>query len=526
MKKFLEKLINYNRNSRGRDIMNNNSKRIINKILSKKEINVEEYELLHRLISEYKETNPEYYNYMMGKALMNEKKYTKAKEHLNKVIEKNPNHKSVYYQMYKINVYKEEYEEALNNLQKYKELNKDIIINNDLVESMLKYMIKIKDQYTAYENFDFQVDYSNYFSRVKINNKKLKEQYNKLIDAYNRKNLSEMKRISNSMEQTINETNYPIEIKTIDKLLNSILTKSTEYHHQIMTNDEFLQENLIKISRNILDNNIPPRKITKYINRIVDINHELAEKLLQLHIKNNATYLNPITMDTLTNKIKERILFLNLSDEKKEQYKELKTQAHKAYKRKNYHQAYECYCKVQSITNHPIFDYYRGKILYKLGMYNESKKRILKYLENGGEKASKALLYLMAVEVKFGNHKKANKLKDQINILNNDLNYDFTIALNNAYQINPLEMDFSKQRVSKKLKMTEEDFLLSKEKIKIEEYYNYDLDKKLEVIKDLLKRGHSKEANKLLNELRPETKKEQIKVKQFIKNKKLYQNQK
>ena len=65
-----------------------------------------------------------------------------------------------------------------------------------------------------------------------------------------------MKRVLNKLIQEINETNYPIEVYTLTKLFHSILNISNKYHTEIMTNDEFLKENIENISRNILDNNI------------------------------------------------------------------------------------------------------------------------------------------------------------------------------------------------------------------------------------------------------------------------------
>ena len=74
--------------------------------------------------------------------------------------------------------------------------------------------------------------------------------------------------------------------------------------------------------------------------------------------------------------------------------------------------------------------------------------------------------------------------------------------------------------------MTEQDFIETDDEVQIEEYYYYDLDKKLKVIKKLLRQGNLKEANYLLNELKPNTKAEYYQIKNFTKNKTLYLNQK
>lgn len=507
--------------------MNSNSKKTIRTILGKKQISKQEYDLLIDLVKPYQETEVEYYNFIMARILLGKKEFTKAQLHLNKVIESNPKHKSAYYHMYKIQVFKENHEEALYNLNKYEELNEDITMNNSLIKSMLNYMIMLKDGYQSFKNDDFQVsqtETNNYFGRVNIKNLKIQDLYTDLIEEFNKKNLSNMKRVLNKLIQEINETNYPIEVYTLTKLFHSILNISNKYHTEIMTNDEFLKENIENISRNILDNNIPPRKISKYINRIIELDPILAEKLLHLHLRNNFFYLNEITVKTLTNKINEKKLYLILSEKGKAQYHQFKKDGQKAYRSGNLEKAYEIYSKAEYEIKHPIFDYYVGKILYKLGMYNEAKKRIEKYLENGGEKTSKALIYLLGIEVKNSNHKQVNKYKDLINIVNNDLGNDFTIK--DSINKNEEDIDYQKQRASARVKMTEQDFIETDDEVKIEEYYYYDLDKKLKVIKKLLRQGNLKEANYLLNELKPNTKAEYYQIKNFTKNKTLYLNQK
>ena len=147
--------------------------------------------------------------------------------------------------MYKINVFKEEYEEALYNLNKYEELNNNITMNNSLIKSMLNYMIMLKEGYQSFKNDDFQAEQSNYFGRVKIKNRKIQELYYDLIEEFNKKNLSNMKRTLNTITNEINETNYPIEVYTLTKLFHSILDISIKYHDEIMNNNELKLINLL-----------------------------------------------------------------------------------------------------------------------------------------------------------------------------------------------------------------------------------------------------------------------------------------
>ena len=65
-----------------------------------------------------------------------------------------------------------------------------------------------------------------------------------------------------------------------------------------------------------------------------------------------------------------------------------------------------------------IFNYYVGKIAYKLKDYECARRYLNKYMLNGAEKASKSLLYLYKIEQAYKNKRKANKYQTNMNYLN------------------------------------------------------------------------------------------------------------
>ena len=500
----------------------------IKDILNQKEIKKEEYLYALQLLEEIKEDNIEYYNIISSKLHYSQKLYTKAKKQLLEVLKTNKDHKSAYYQLYKINIQLEEWEEALYNLKKYKELNPKLKINIDLPLQLLELIINMQKGYYSYNKEDYYVQQSEYLYSVKITNKKLLNLYQKLIKEFNNKEFNQINKTISEIEEILEKTNFPIEIKTISKITKSIIEKQNNTHKKIIEDQNFLKENIEEISNDIINGKIQVSKVILYINKIIDIDPHLAEKLLNISVRTNYFSYNEITVKLLQNKIEERKKYLRLTPNDKEKYDSLKEKGSNAYHSHKLDLAYDYYSLAHYITKHPIFEYYIGKIFYKLNLLKEAKKHLTIYSEIGGEKLEKCLLYLLSIELKTKNFKKANKIREKIDIINHDLEYAFKTEKRNQYQSKEQieEIDYVKYFNSKDIKMKVSDFKeQSQEELQIENYYDYNIEQKLLIIKDLYKKRKIKEANYLLNELKPSTKEEQQKIIQFTKNKKLYLNQ-
>ena len=84
---------------------------------------------------------------------------------------------------------------------------------------------------------------------------------------------------------------------------------------------------------------------------------------------------------------------------------------------KNYKGAYEEYCKGKELFNLPIFDYYIGRTLYKIGD-TSAKYNLISYVKNGGRKTAKALLYLDNIAWYDGNDSQSNTFREDIERIN------------------------------------------------------------------------------------------------------------
>ena len=120
---------------------------------------------------------------------------------------------------------------------------------------------------------------------------------------------------------------------------------------------------------------------------------ETATELLEELSHKSVNYQPQIRY--LKNKINEERAYQELGKEQKEVYVKAITKGREQYHNNNLSTAYDYYTYGKYITNHPIFDYYIGKILYKNKNKDEAYKCFKNYIENGGEKYLKALLYLV-----------------------------------------------------------------------------------------------------------------------------------
>ena len=104
-----------------------------------------------------------------------------------------------------------------------------------------------------------------------------------------------------------------------------------------------------------------------------------------------------LEIDYLNNFLNEKVAYLGLGDERKQLFIDLKTQGSKLYHAKRYKDAFKIYEKAYEITGLNIFEYYLGKCLFRMKRLEYAEEYFLRYLEHGGEKKEKTLLFLIGI---------------------------------------------------------------------------------------------------------------------------------
>lgn len=262
---------------------------------------------------------------------------------------------------------------------------------------------------------------------------------------------------------------------------------------------------------------INTKKLLILIDKLIDVNLESAKEILATitdsRFKTETFYLESI--------IKEKENYLSYDKETKENYDRLLALGCSFLTLELFDEAYYSFEAGLYLTKDNIFNYYIGKALNKSRRKDEAIPYFQKYIKRGGQKYSKALLFLSS-HYNYYNIKSGEDYVKKIKQLS-------LFAINFSYidssSKNQNEFDYIKSRASKKIKMTPDDFKTEiEEDLAMEDYYSYDFLKKLRFIRKLLETNQIKIANKLLNELSPLTIEEKDLYQQFNKNKTLYRN--
>lgn len=152
------------------------------------------------------------------------------------------------------------------------------------------------------------------------------------------------------------------------------------------------------------------------IDNLIRYNVFLSNDLYIFLINNYNLDKYKIEVSYLENKINEKNLYNKLSSEEQKLYNYYINEGSLAYKNSDYSKALQLYQKGKDLTNHPIFDYYIGKMYFKLRKFDIANDYISKYELNGGEKEIHSLLCLWGNNKDLTNDKiieideKANKL--------------------------------------------------------------------------------------------------------------------
>ncbi len=245
-------------------------------------------------------------------------------------------------------------------------------------------------------------------------------------------------------------------------------------------------------------------KDKKYFQKIITLidNNEIEKAKGYLKVIAYVPY-----KDFFYNRITEK----ELSKEIKEKYLDV---GRYALEIEEYDVAYDYFKAGLYLSENPLFYYYLGKLFYKLDMLTTSSNYLNKYRFTGSLKLNKCYFYLFLI-CKMKNCKTANKYFAKYNDINEFLEIEFKTRNPNRTK--------NRNRKRKEEKIIAEIFSNNKEE-KIASCDKEDLKEQLEYIKNLLLQRKEKEANKLLRNLKAETKEEKQLIKQLENNKKLYLN--
>lgn len=149
-------------------------------------------------------------------------------------------------------------------------------------------------------------------------------------------------------------------------------------------------------------------------------------------------------------------------------------------------------------------------------MLDTASKYLNTYRFTGSLKLNKCYFYLFLIG-KMKNYKTANKYFNKCKNINNFLGIDFKSR--NPNRTKNRNRKKREEKIIAKSKISPNDRV-----VETPSYVNNDLKEQLEYIKSLLLQKKEKEANKLLRNLKAETKDEKKLIKQLENNKKLYLN--
>lgn len=152
---------------------------------------------------------------------------------------------------------------------------------------------------------------------------------------------------------------------------------------------------------------IPLFVFAKYIREILPTDVKKAEQIYYYVAAHYPKGTDEEELKYLKAVILERKQYCNLSLDKQENYRMMKKRGKEEYENSNLKSSCAYYQAGLAETKQNIFNYYFGKMLYKLGYFDQAKKYLERYITKGGEKYAKASLYLFYIYKKLKKEKKS-----------------------------------------------------------------------------------------------------------------------
>lgn len=379
---------------------------------------------------------------ILNKLYLKNKNYLKSLNFLNELKTRYKNNLSIYYYIFITNIYLDDYNEALLNLNICNSEDKIGETNNTVIYFLLNILT---------DSSETKIIKNEKIRKIQIYDKDLLDTYYIFIDLLEKNNYE--KALDKLIEcKNISRINFETEIN----LLKKVIVKKEQEKDKLILNtiakkNYFLKNNdinsFIKTIYILLDNGYGSydyylNDVNYLINYDLNISLELLKK-----VKNKYHLENNYKVKYLENKINEK----NNSYTEIEQY--FINKGKKSCKINDFKYALVTYYTALEVTNNNVFNYYLGKILFKLKDYKSSEYYLNRYMLTGAQKYSKSLLYLYfiaKIEKKNGNEYKNRLIK--INDYEN-ISYEFCCKeFGYAKRI-----DKSKAIISR-INMTEEEF--------------------------------------------------------------------
>lgn len=475
-------------------------------------------------LEEIKEEDPYFYYMNAGRVSTVYGRYDEAIELLENAIKLNPESAPSYFNLYKCYAAKGDYIKSFVNLCDCDKTNMNDA-NFELPHAMLTCLIDMDIDFIESKNTNYKVENSNkiYFTEI---DGTLSQMYNDVIVAFNEKRYHDALKKLGDMKGHILKIRYPLDIDSLIIIMREIVKKENDKNRELIS----IRRDSFESDDHYLNyfNNLVGRGYVSVNNILLDV-----EKMIKLGYVEQASDILSVLpgmrefesysleVDYLNNFLNEKIEYLKLDDDKRLTYIDLKTRGSKLYHAKKYREAFKLYEQAYEMTGLNIFEYYIGKCLFRMKRLEYAEEYLLRYLEHGGEKREKTLLFLIGIS-KICNSEYDNYLNDM-----NKLNLSFTRNFKYENKDKTGKYSSDKEESSKKAKFSVSDFGdNSTVKVDVENYYNYGVDGKLKIIRELYRCGKVDVANMLLDELNKSCAgKDREKVLQMVRNKKLYEAQ-
>ena len=509
----------------------NEVKKEVERLMKLPKISDNELKEIISTLETIKEDNREFYLRAMTGLLIKKDRTSYAKTYLNELFEDSARMPSDYYDSYKINVVEGNYIDAYLDLFKYKKLLGAIDVSLPL--TMLEIILDLERKPLLYFKTDYQIALTDQLYEYKFLDKTALETYHKAIITLNNRDYTELIVELQKLNDIVDNKNMSVDIEKILLLAVKLKEEVKDVYIQITNGRNDIINKLIDSPNNAEETYLMIKRLDIkqqliIIDKMIKQDLETATKLLEELSHKSVNYQPQIRY--LKNKINEERAYQELGKEQKEVYAKAITKGREQYHDNNLSTAYDYYTYGKYITNHPIFDYYIGKILYKNKNKDEAYKCFKNYIENGGEKYLKALLYLVVIEVTNKKIKSAKKIRYLQKLIVNtfDINFEdiridriINIIMNQGR--NDKDFDVHKFAVSHNLILSEEFFDLEYNGISNDR----ELCKELERIKEMYRNGRITEANKRIEQLLKENKGyyQRKNIEGIAKRKKLYINQ-
>lgn len=429
----------------------NELKQNIEKILSCKEIKNSQYKAAFKMLDTIKDdvSVRECYDNYMGKLLLRQGNLASAKYYFLDQLSVDAKSCSAHYNLYKISVYQGNFNEALMNLEMYMGYVDNENNNVELPYSMLKmYIDLVKEGVDGIKSVEM-VDSTDYYADTVIKDAEALELYNKLIDAFNKKN---MKAVNNYLEhldvvikrKKLNVDISPLKVvaKVLDNKLKNVCIQSLK-EDPGMLKTNVLDYNMASIC--IYNNYVSPKKALNMIDKLVSRDPVVAGILLGKFSEHYPDVSkDSVEVSYLRNKINEKKQYIFLSQSDKTIYDMCITKGREEYDKKEYYNALNYYQAAALVTEHPIFSYYIGKILYKIGKLDESYEYMRSYEARGGEKELHSLLYLRTIDAKMKRRRLANERENKSDKLVNYFQSNRNWCTNRKKQVSKQDLNINR----------------------------------------------------------------------------------